>query len=196
VVVGLLALAACSSAEPAAQVPSATVPTAPATTTTTDPYAVPAVIDAAYVNRVLAGLDAVVGDVVRLVVRTKTIPPEGVERLRAIYGTDAMLDLILDSLSRDLAQGLSAYRQDPGDRRSSVSELISGDKSCIFARVARDYSAVSLNPLPQLTTQWVGLVPLDQTRDPRRHNAVGWMLVYDGAERNFGAPPTNPCRAL
>ena len=35
-----------------------TLATVPAPTTTTNPYAVPAVIDAAYVNRVLAGLDA------------------------------------------------------------------------------------------------------------------------------------------
>jgi hypothetical protein len=40
------------------------------TTVPADPYAVPAVIDAAYVNRVLEGLDAAVGDVVRIVYRT------------------------------------------------------------------------------------------------------------------------------
>ena len=38
-----------------------TLATVPAPTTTTNPYAVPAVIDAAYVNRVLAGLDAADG---------------------------------------------------------------------------------------------------------------------------------------
>src|SRR5205085_10070389 len=63
-------------------VPTATVPVA---TTTTNPYAVPEVIDEAYVNRVLAGLDAAVGDMLRLVVSARTIPPEALERLRALY---------------------------------------------------------------------------------------------------------------
>ena len=44
--------------------PTATVPQG---TTTTNPYAVPPVIDEPYVNRVLAGLDQGVGDIVRLV---------------------------------------------------------------------------------------------------------------------------------
>lgn len=71
-VVAALALAAsaCSSSTGAARPPSATVGTETPRTTTTNPYAVLAVIDTAYVNRVLAGLDAAVGGVTRLVVRT------------------------------------------------------------------------------------------------------------------------------
>jgi len=61
----LMTLAACKESGSASPpVNGATVPTAAPTTTTTNPYAVPQVIDAAYFNRVLAGLDAVEGDVV------------------------------------------------------------------------------------------------------------------------------------
>ena len=63
--VGLVVLGACGGGDDDALGPTATLPQA---TTTTDPYAVPAVIDEAYVNRVLAGLDQAVGEVTRLVV--------------------------------------------------------------------------------------------------------------------------------
>ncbi|MFN2504089.1 MAG: hypothetical protein ABR540_07650, partial [Acidimicrobiales bacterium] len=66
VAVAVLSLVACSD-DPTVDPPSATVGTEAPSTTSADPYAVPAVIDEAYVNRVLAGLDAAVGEVVRLV---------------------------------------------------------------------------------------------------------------------------------
>ena len=75
--------------------PTATVPQA---TTTTNPYAVPPVIDEAYVNRVLAGLDQAVGDVIRLVVSSRTLSPEALDRLRTIYVGDA-LDLSIKGIS-------------------------------------------------------------------------------------------------
>ena len=84
----LAALAACSDSSSDKASPAATVATEPAPTTTIDPYAVPPVIDVAYVNRVLAELDRVMGDVTRLVVRTRTIPPEAYDRLRALYPDD------------------------------------------------------------------------------------------------------------
>ena len=86
--------------------PTATVGTEPPRTTTTNPYAVPAVIDIAYVNRVLAGLDAVIGDVTRIVVRTRTIPPDAYDRLKAAYGTNDLLQLTIDSVQSDMRRGL------------------------------------------------------------------------------------------
>jgi len=63
------ALPSATSSRPAATAPAA----APGPTTTTapaDPYAVPEVIDAAYVNRVLAALYAIDGDTTREVLAT------------------------------------------------------------------------------------------------------------------------------
>ncbi len=193
-VVLLTTLAACSSgdAEPSAQA-SATVSTAPATTTTTDPYAVPAVINAAYVNRVLAGLDAVSGDVIRLILRTRTFPPEGFDRLKSIYGTDAQLDRILDSLSRDIAQGMSGYRPDPGNKITRVAEILSATPTCIFARVERDYTPVASGPAPTSDLQWIALKPADPSRDVGGYNSVTWAYVYEGFERGRVAPETSPC---
>jgi hypothetical protein len=196
VVVGLLALAACSSAEPAAQVPSATVTTAPATTATTDPYAVPAVIDAAYVNRVLAGLDAVNGDVVRLIVQSRTIPKEAYDRLRAIYQANELLDRILDTFSQDVAFRLSTYRMDPGNMRSTVTEVLSASTSCIYAKVSRDYSSVAAGPAPTDDVQWVGLRPLDLSHDPARYNGTGWAYTYEGYRPGRLPPSSSPCASL
>lgn len=80
------ALVGCSPAEPTS--PSATLGTAPPVTPTTDPYAVPPVIDAAYVNRVLEFFDASMGDVLRMVMRDRTIPQEAYDRMKALYSND------------------------------------------------------------------------------------------------------------
>lgn len=191
----LLLLVACTKGGSKAQTPGATVPTAPpfTTTTTTNPYAVPAVIDAAYVNRVLAGLDAAVGDVTRLVLRTRTIPREAYDRLRALYGTDALLQLKLDSFQSDLAAGPQAIQNSPGNKVSLVKEIISGTPRCIYARVDRDYSAVFVNQNPNTRTQWIALQPVDSNRDPSRYNPSGWAFVYEGFERGFVQPTRNPC---
>src|SRR5436305_12121423 len=86
-----------------------TLATEPAPTTTTNPYAVPTVIDAAYVNRVLAGLDAINGDVTRQVVSTRTIPRDAYDRMRALYGDDHWLQLRIDSFQSDLRRNLAGY---------------------------------------------------------------------------------------
>ena len=144
--VGRAALVACSDGMPAAQ-PSATVGTGPPRTTTTDPFAVPPVIDSAYLNRVLAGLDAAVGDVVRMIVRTKTIPREGYDRLRAVYGTDSLLQLKIDSLQRELRDGLPGYRlPEPGDKVSLVREILSAGGQCAFARDRQGPDPLHLEP--------------------------------------------------
>lgn len=188
----LAASAACSSNSPDRAGPSATVATEPAPTTTTDPYAVPAVIDTAYVNRVLAGLDAAMGDVLRLIVRTRTIPPEAYDRLRALYPDDERLQRSIDSFQRDLRQNFSGYRADPGDKTSTVTQLITATRACIFTRVARDYSNVGTSPLPALDVQWIGLKPLDTNRDPSGYNPTKWVFVYEGFPPDRSEAP-NPC---
>ena len=187
----LTALAGCSSSSAEKAGPTATVPTAPATTTTTDPYAIPPVIDAAYVNRVLAGLDGITGDSVRLVVKTKTIPREVYDRLRAIYATDDWLQLQIDSFQGDLLKGLTGYRQEPGNAVTIATQLITIRPTCIFARVSRDYSAVTSNSTAP-DTQWIALRPLNGDRDPQRYNSTSWAFAYEGYTQSRSQPP-DPC---
>src|SRR5438105_629499 len=80
------ALGACKgSSEPLG--PAATLPVG---TTTTSPYAIPAVIDEAYVNRVLAGLDHAVGDVTREVLSEGSVTSGVKSRLAALYIADIL----------------------------------------------------------------------------------------------------------
>ena len=155
VVAALLAGACGGKDEPLG--PTATVPQG---TTTTNPYAVPAVIDEAYVNRVLAGLDQAVGDVTRLVVLNRTLPPEAIDRLRVIYVDDGLLQLVVDTYEHDLLSGLEGVRPNPGNRRTTVTELLTVKPRCIFAKVHTDVSAVALRS-GAMVDQWVGLVPME-----------------------------------
>ncbi len=188
----LLVPAACSSSPVDTAPPAATVRTEPETTTTTDPYAVPAVIDAAYVNRVLAGLDAALGDVTRLVVRTRTIPPEAYDRLKSLYLNPDLLQLMIDSAQSDMRRGFAGYKSEPGNRASIVLELITAQRACIFAKVRRDYSAVTNRPPAELEIQWVGIKPLDPARDLSGYNMSKWAFVYDGFPRDH-SQPGDPC---
>ena len=206
VAVTLLASTACSNGggdkgsaganptvatEPARTNP--TLATLPPATTTTNPYAVPAVIDVAYVNKVLAGLDAVLGDVARTVLKTRTIPADAYDRLKAIYGSSELLQLTIDSIQADIRRGFTGYKPDPGNRASSVQQVLSASPTCIFVRVTRDYLAVSQSP-STVNPQWVALRNADPSRDPSRHNPTSWAMVYDGFPQDKSTP-TNPCVA-
>ena len=183
--------AACSNSRAERATAGATVPTEPPRTTTTNPYAVPPVIDAAYVNRVLAGLDAVMGDVTRALIRTKMITPDAYDRLRAIYANNNLLQLVVDVVEDDVRSGFRDYKPNPGNKTTTVSQVITSGPTCIFARVQRDFSAVSTGA-DAVNPQWVGLKPLEQTRDPHGYNLTSWAMVYDGFTRDR-SQPANPC---
>jgi len=187
----LSALVACSSGdEPAA--PTATLGTAPPATPPTDPYAIPPVIDEAYVNRVLAGLDAAVGDVVRMVVREDGIPYEAAERLQAIYINNDAWQLTIDLLQRDSFDDFSSYKPNPGNLHTRVTKLIMATKQCVFAEVSRDYSEVGVRPDPPVSREWVALKPVSRERDPKGYNPTRWGFIYDGFSPD-GSRPEDPC---
>ena len=188
----LVALGACSGGSDDAA-PSATVGTEPATTTTTDPYAIPAVIDEAYVNRVLAGLEMALSDVDRLIVQNRSIPQEAIDRLRALYADAQLLQLRLDVMQDELRTGLSGYQANPGVGKTTVVSLITATKECLYAQVDRDYSDVAVNPDPRYRTQWIALEPLTRSNDARGYNPTGWAFTYEGFERDLSAPRINPC---
>ena len=169
-------------------VPAATLPQGAATT---NPYAVPVVIDEAYVNRVLAGLDQAVGEVVRLVVGTKTLSAEAVDRLNVLYVGNA-LQLKIQVFQDDVKNQFHGYRDNPGDKITTVQRLIAVTSSCIFAAMHKDTSAVSLNPNPPLSTQWVALVPLEYYQDLEGLNPTRWAFSYDGFQQDR-SEPENPC---
>jgi hypothetical protein len=186
---GLL-LGACAGERAAPEVPNPTVRTEPATTATTNPYAVPAVIDAAYVNRVLAWFDQVEGDVVRRVVAARTLSPEDIAVLRAINASDGQFQVALDAYQYTLRTGLGGFLPNPGNEKTVVLEVLSAKSSCVYVKVDRDATAVARNPNPSFRTQWVALRRLDSPPSPS--NPTGWGYVLNGG--GFGPSPRPPDR--
>lgn len=173
---------------------STSAPEPDSTTTTTfagDPYAVPEVIDVAYVNRVLAGLDQAVGDIVREVVAAKSLLQPVMERLVAVYQGEH-LQLTLDLLQEDQRTAFAGYQEPPGNRRTTVHELLSATSRCIFAEARRDYSAVATKPPGSPSQLWIRLEPLPPGRGPAGVNATNWILTYDGFQPGR-LPPEKPC---
>jgi hypothetical protein len=177
---------ACGGDDDEPLVPTATVPQG---TTTTNPYAVPPVIDDAYVNRVLARLDQAVGDVTRLIVTNRTITDEAADRLMTLYVGDA-LALKLQSYQRDVFRDFAGYKSPLGNKITTVTRLISARPDCIFAEVSRDVSAISLHPDPELSTLWVALTPADS--GGIGVNPTGWVFSLEGLQQDASEPP-NPC---
>lgn len=170
-----------------------TLATLPPATTTTNPYAVPAVIDIAYVNRVLAGLDAVLGDATRLIIRTKTIPREAYDRIAALYADPDFRQHTLDDFQRDIRSGFNGYRSEPGNKITLATQLITIHPRCIFAKVKRDYTNVAITPITS-DQLWVALKPLDPQQDANRYNPTSWAYTYDGYPPDRTQPP-DPCAA-
>lgn len=167
--------------------PGATVPTELPTTTTTDPYAVPAVIDAAYVTRVLAALDALTGEAFRMYVRERQVTPEIGDRIRAAYGSGEIYDLTVRSFEE---QKDTRFAAEPGNQLTTVTRLITAAPTCIYAQVVRDFRPVG-GTVRDLTI-WVGLQHPTVFDDLARHNPTPWIYVVDGFNPNRSAPP-NPC---
>jgi hypothetical protein len=149
------------------------------------------VIDEAYVNRVLAGLDHAVGDVTRIIVANRAITSEAADRLAALYVGDALV-LKLQGYQNDVLRNFAGYKSPPGNKLTNVTDLIAVRSDCIFTKVTRDVSALSLQPDPRLSTLWVNLRPLDRTHDPKGYNGVGWAYAYEGFNEDLTSPP-NPC---
>jgi hypothetical protein len=143
-------------------------------------------------NRVLAGLDGVMGDLQRILVRDRRITPEVTDRLRAIYVGPELLNQI-DAFRSDVQAGLLGYKPAPGNRVTTVSRLITASPICMFAEVRRDYSPVAVGLASKPATLYVVLVTKDQADDPKHLNPTPWAMLYDGVQAD-GSQPDDVCR--
>lgn len=179
-VVGVVAIVVGACSPGGADDPETTVPTLPTTVATTavaDPFAVPTVIDADYVNRVLAALNKVDGDLVRDLVERNALDVEASIRLRAIYN-DPEFDQELESLIKLFGRGLSEFKRPPGDRRTLVVGIITASPTCVLTKVVHDYSNVVQSSQPQTADQ-IAIVTLRRTEpgaDPRHLNPTPWSF--------------------
>jgi len=165
---------------------TATVPTGapiPTTTTTADPWAVPAVIDATYLNRVLAQLDHIDGDAYRDARAMNAVTPRYLQLERSIRADDAEVALDVKNLRHDLAHNWANVRQAPGDRRTTVLKLIPAPAPCVFASVSLNLADYTINPV-KYPTWSVALLPAA----PTTVNPTHWVLAEDGFDFHGGIP--------
>jgi hypothetical protein len=174
----LLMVPACSSSRTGAG-PAPTVPPASGE-------------EAATVNRILAGLDGVMGDLQRILVKDRQITPEVTDRLKAIYTGPELLNQI-DAFRADVANGLAGYKDPPGNRVTTVTRLITASPICVFAEVTRDYGPVTQGPAPRPASLYVVLVEKMEADDPRQLNPTPWTMLYDGVQDD-GSQPEDICR--
>lgn len=185
---------ACSSADDDGAGPTpATQPAPPTTTTTTqpaDPYAIPEVIDEAYVNRVLAALDKIDGDVLRRVVANEGIDAEVPKMLRAIYN-DPQYDEELDGIRRVLSRGLEAFRRPPGNRRTIVARLVEARSDCVFFEARTDSSEVLkvVPPQPHDELELFTLRPTNEGADSSGINPTPWSVANAEVIDRGAVPP-------
>lgn len=172
-----LVLGACSSSGSSA--PPPTAPAAGAEETAT-------------IDRILAGIDGVMGDLQRIVVRERRITPEVTDRLRAIYVGPELLNQI-DAYRADLANGLVGVKNPPGNRVTTVSRLITVSPICIFVEVTRDYAPVTEGAAPEPPSLYVVLVNKTEADDPKQLNPTPWTMLYDGVQVD-GSQPEDVCR--
>lgn len=169
----VLLLGACSHSQNQTA-PAPTVPAAPGE-------------EAATVNRILAGLDGVMGDLQRILMRDRKITPEVTDRLKSIYTGPELLNQI-DAFRADVAQGLTGYKNPPGNRVTTVTRLITLSSICVFAEVARDYAPVAAGPAPRPSSLYVVLVAKNGADDPKQLNPTPWAMLYDGVQDDRSQP--------
>ena len=161
----------------------------PAPPTTADPYAVPAVIDIAYVNRVLAALDQVDGDATREAVAARALTSSADALLKAIYEGDAYR-FELKAWDVTSKRGFVGFHNPIGNRRTTARKVISGSQSCVFVQAERDYSAVADHAAAQSLPQYIVLRP--RAAAPDAVNRTPWLIAEDFV-RPDGSDPGNRC---
>ena len=182
----LALLPACASTHPSAT-PQATVPV---TSATADPYAVPAKITPAYVQRVLDALEGVNGEATARIVALHRMDDQSAFLLRAVFG-DQEFQTQTQSWASQVAVGLKNYKSSPRPIRDQVQALISGTPRCVFVSVRRDFGGVAINPPPSHVS-YIELVPLIPSDDPRHVNPTPWAIGLAGVN-SAGVQPQDPC---
>ena len=148
---------------------------------------------AATVDRILAGLDGVMGDAQRTLMRERRITPAVTDRLQSIYVGPELLNQ-LDAFRADVGNGLVGIKDPPGNRVTTVSRLITVSPICIFVEVSRDYSPATAGAAPRPSQLYVVLVSKDEVDDPQALNPTPWAMLYDGVQTD-GTQPEDICRS-
>lgn len=198
-------LPACQPPDP--ETPTATIaaPTPPASTSTPtappspssspspspEDYTVPAVIDDAYVQRVLTALYHLESEALRQMVASGDVTSETEGLIRALVRSD-LAERDLDAYREGASEGFPGVLRPPGDQQITLHELIAAKPDCIFAQTLRDFTAVLSDPGSQNGITYVQLLLKDEGQDPFDSNPTPWIVGGSVLRADEGRPE-DPC---
>jgi hypothetical protein len=147
-------------------------------TTVADP--VPAVITVSYINHVLAQLNVVYSDALRISLTTKQITPQVKTDLRAIYA-DPLYQEEINGFELQLKHYPSDLRPHIGNRITTVVKLISASPKCIFITTQENFSQIVAHPGRGFGSEYYSLVRKASKDDPDHLNRTPWQFGYNFA---------------
>ena len=158
-------------------VPEPTVTTTLPQPTTTSPssFAVPAVIDLAYVQRVLETIYHLDGEAARHVYAKKLPDAELNERLEAIFGGPALASA-KQVLGEHAAEGFVRFANPPGDAKVRAKEVIQVTATCMVIRADLEFGPQFKEEIPP---QQQSIIQLRRA-DVLPLNPTGWGVVFAG----------------
>ncbi len=145
------------------------------TTITTDPFAVPAVVDLPYVQRVLETIYRLSDEATRYAYATKVPDAELSERLDAIFGGPA-LEEAKRVLSENAAEGYVRLANPPGDAEVRAVDILQATSTCMVVRANLDFGSYYKDPPPAPPQ---GVVQLSKA-DVLPFNPTGWGVLVAG----------------
>jgi hypothetical protein len=165
--------------------------TVPQTPSTADTWAVPAVIDTPYLQRVMNRLDQSLGDAFREMVAAKAVDPKVEQILSALYAGGELART--EQAFRTASSHLSQYRSSPGDPTTTVDEILTRTTRCAYFSARRSFAnTVTFAPPENGTRSYVALVTSGARSSSAAINPTGWMLALDAVSPT-GATPKDPC---
>jgi hypothetical protein len=164
------------------------------TTPTTAPsYAIPAVIDADYVARVMQALDHIYGSAIRHLAQTRSIDETFLRHLVATHNP-RIFALVQDLWVRIQAKDFAGLAPTPADPRTRIDTLLRADRDCILLQGDRDLSPLHASDDPTNHQPFVALTPLRSDRNPERLNPTPWAINFSG-QATDGSLPEDTCLA-
>jgi len=155
-----------------------TVAQVPATTLApgvAPPFQMPAVVDVAYVQRLLDAVYRLDGEATRRAFVTGAPDAEVDERLLAIFGDPALAEA-RQVLADQAADGFARLANPPGDATVRVLEVLEASRACIVVRADLDRGPVFREPRPAPAR----LVIRMARADALAFNPTGWGVVSAG----------------
>jgi hypothetical protein len=158
----------CAGDEPADAHRGTSTSVAPSTNASADPFAVPEVIDARYVERVTNELLRLLDDAARIALEEGAVTDEVRATLEAVYA-EQTAPLMLEDLQNQAAAGFPGVKNPRGDTIASIEAVREATDACVIAEGQLDFAEVLVSP--------GGPVPMVVVlREGRDSNPTAWEI--------------------